>query len=69
MLTVWCGAESDASELDRQRRLLCIKKADVRQLHRDTCGRLYTAVSPSACFSSVCTFPSSQLLMSTWDYQ
>ena len=39
-------ADDDAADLDRQRRLLCIRKEDVRQVHRDTCGRIFAAVSP-----------------------
>jgi hypothetical protein len=36
-----CGADKGAEELDRLRRLLCIKRDDVRQVHRDICGRIY----------------------------
>jgi hypothetical protein len=34
-------ADKGAEELDRLRRLLCIKRDDVRQVHRDICGRIY----------------------------
>lgn len=40
-------ADGDAAELDRQRRLLCIRKDAVRQVHRDTCGRIFAGVSYS----------------------
>lgn len=43
-------ADSDASELDRQRRLLCIRKQDVKQVHRDTCGRIFATVNPSLAY-------------------
>jgi hypothetical protein len=38
-------ADEEAAELDRLRRLLCIPKADVQQLHKQICGRLYTEAS------------------------
>ncbi len=38
------SAEEDSAELDRLRRLLCIPKADVQQLHKDIFGRIYQEV-------------------------
>ena len=38
-------AESDAKELDRQRILLCITKAEIDTIQRETCGRLFQTVS------------------------
>ncbi|KAK9915263.1 hypothetical protein WJX75_006851 [Coccomyxa subellipsoidea] len=40
--------DEDSAELDRLRRLLCIPKADVQQLHKDICGRLYQEVVEDA---------------------
>ena len=34
-------ADKGAEELDRLRRALCIKRADVQQIHRDVCGHIY----------------------------
>ena len=44
--------DEDAAELDRLRRLLCLPKADVDQLHRDICGRIFQEVR-AAC-AAVC---------------
>lgn len=38
------AAESDAKELDRQRILLCITKAEINTIQRETCGRLFQTV-------------------------
>ncbi|CAL8468289.1 g7829 [Coccomyxa elongata] len=40
--------EEDSTELDRLRRLLCIPKADVQQLHKEICGRIYQEVVEDA---------------------
>lgn len=48
-------ADEESAELDRLRRLLCIPKADIQQLHKDICGRLYTEVRcriPPFCITS-----------------
>ncbi len=37
--------DEDAKELDRQRRLLCLPKSDIDAIQRETCGRLFQAVS------------------------
>ena len=39
------AADSDAKELDRQRILLCITKAEIETIQRETCGRLFQSVS------------------------
>lgn len=38
-------ADEDAKELDRQRRLLCLPKAQIDAIQRETCGRLFQTVS------------------------
>jgi len=38
-------SDEDAKELDRQRRLLCLPKSDIDGIQRETCGRLFQAVS------------------------
>ncbi len=57
--TVHVSADKGAEELDRLRRLLCIKRAIVQDMHRDICGRLYQqACSPSplpTCVAAVVT--------------
>lgn len=42
------SADEDAKELDRQRRLLCLPKAEIEAIQRDTCGRLFQTVSHHA---------------------
>lgn len=50
------AADSDAKELDRQRILLCITKAEIETIQRETCGRLFQTVS--LCTVADChTFP------------
>ena len=39
------ASDSDAKELDRQRILLCITKAEIETIQRETCGRLFQTVS------------------------
>ena len=48
-LAAMVAADSDAKELDRQRILLCITKADIETIQRETCGRLFQTVSLSYC--------------------
>lgn len=53
---VMVAADSDAKELDRQRILLCITKAEIETIQRETCGRLFQTVS--LCTVADChTFP------------
>ncbi|KAK9839292.1 hypothetical protein WJX81_005958 [Elliptochloris bilobata] len=40
--------DKGAEELDRLRRLLCIKRADVQQIQREICGRVYQQVVEDA---------------------
>lgn len=40
-------ADKGAEELDRLRRALCIKRADVQQIHRDVCGHIYQQARPA----------------------
>lgn len=47
-LAAMVATDSDAKELDRQRILLCITKAEIETIQRETCGRLFQTVSPPA---------------------
>ena len=40
-------ADKGAMELDRLRRALCIKRADVQQIHREVCGHIYQQARPA----------------------
>ena len=48
-VAVTLAADSDAKELDRQRILLCITKAEIETIQRETCGRLFQTVSLPYC--------------------
>ena len=57
-LTAMIATDSDAKELDRQRILLCITKAEIETIQRETCGRLFQTVSLPAvadCGTTSCT--------------
>ncbi|KAK9829243.1 hypothetical protein WJX72_004725 [[Myrmecia] bisecta] len=48
--------DSDAAELDRLRRLMCIPKKDITQLHKETCGRIFQAAVEDAMGAGVDRF-------------